>query len=148
MEKQHGSKTARNVAPRTDTENIILATDGFATWGQLLWEHKDDKLDAALVQDGVLPKLLGDGYDPRAVMRRLYVRTSLFGRPIQAGQPGEAYLLLAPSTQSRMFRQSLNIPSRLIIDFPDTERLLLLYIQQYIAEPLFVPVGQNGDATV
>ena len=137
-----------NLAPRTDTENIILATDGFATWGQLLWEHKDDKLDAALVQDGVLPKLLGDGYDPRAVMRRLYVRTSLFGRPIQAGQPGEAYLLLAPSTQSRMFRQSLNIPSRLIIDFPDTERLLLLYIQQYIAEPLFVPVGQNGDATV
>lgn len=145
-----GANTASQVSTSDHTqENILLATDGFATWAQLLWERrgeKNDKLNNALVQDGVLPKLLSDGYDPRAVMRRLYVRTSLFGRPIQAGQPGEAYLLLSPSPQSRTFRQQLNIPPRLIIDFPDTERLLLLYIQQYIAKPLFVPTAKRNGA--
>ena len=80
-----------------------------------------------------------DAYDARAVMRRLQARTSLFGRSIPAGQRGELYLLLAPSVESRLFRQSLNIPSRLIIDFPDVERLLLLYVQHYVSEPLFIP---------
>jgi len=128
-----------NVTPDLVGENITMGTDGLATWGQMLWERRDRKLDETLVQDGVLPKLLDDGYDSRAVMRRLQARTSLFGRSMLVGQPGEVYLLLAPSIQSRLFRQNLNIPSRFIIDFPDTERLLLLYIQRFVAEALFIP---------
>ena len=120
--------------------NTYLATDAFATWVQTLWDHKDAKLEKILTQSGVLAKLMeDDAYDARAVMRRLQTRTSLFGRSIPAGQRGELYLLLAPSVESRLFRQSLNIPSRLIIDFPDVERLLLLYIQHYVSESLFIP---------
>ncbi len=120
--------------------NTYLATDAFATWVQTLWDHKDAKLEKILTQSGVLAKLMeDDAYDARAVMRRLQTRTSLFGRSIPAGQRGELYLLLAPSVESRLFRQSLNIPSRLIIDFPDVERLLLLYVQHYVSEPLFIP---------
>ncbi len=132
------SSQSLSMNPDLARENIAMAADGFATWEQMLWEHKDHKLDEALVQDGVLPKLLDDGYDPRAVMRHLQARTSLFGRTKQNSLPGDIFLLLAPSVQSRMFRQNLNIPSRLIIDFPDVERLLLLYIQRFTAEALFV----------
>jgi hypothetical protein len=127
--------------------NITLATDAFAAWGQILWENKDGRLDKALTRSGVLAKLMeSDEYDARAIMRRLQVRTVLFGRSISYGQVGEIRLILSPSAQSRAFRQSLSIPSRFIIDFPDIERLLLFYIQRYKADPLFVPdPGQDTD---
>ena len=66
-------------------------------------------------------------------------RTSLFGRNTQPGQLGALYLLIPPSSQTHQFSQDLNLPKRHIIDFPDVERLLLLYIQHYVSEPLFIP---------
>ncbi len=124
-------------------DNVFLATDAFASWVQMLWENRDARLDKTLIRSGILAKLMeSDEYDARAVMRRLQVRTALFGRSIPTGQAGEIRLILSPSAQSRAFRQSLSIPSRLIIDFPDVERLLLLYVQRYKAEPLFVPESE------
>ncbi len=126
--------------PEQTRANMLVATDAFATWGQMLWDNNDAKLEQTLTRSGVLAKLMEDDeYDARAVMRRLQSRTALFGRSVPNGQAGELYLLLSPSVQSRMFRQGLNIPSRLITDFPDVERLVLLYIQRYVTEPLFIP---------
>ncbi|MFL5655648.1 MAG: hypothetical protein ACJ8CB_15905 [Ktedonobacteraceae bacterium] len=140
VESQASSSLSISSSSTLTRANTYLATDAFATWVQTLWDHKDAKLEKILTQSGVLAKLMeDDAYDARAVMRRLQTRTSLFGRSIPAGQRGELYLLLAPSVESRLFRQSLNIPSRLIIDFPDVERLLLLYVQHYVSESLFIP---------
>ncbi len=133
--------------PEQTRANTLVATDAFATWGQMLWDNNDAKLEQTLTRSGILAKLMEDDeYDARAVMRRLQSRTALFGRSVPTGQAGELYLLLSPSVQSRMFRQGLNIPSRLITDFPDVERLVLLYIQRYVAEPLFIP-DPADDAT-
>jgi hypothetical protein len=126
-----------------DTFQINMSTDAFATWAQMFWQNKDRTVDEALMQDGVLAqlmRLLNKDYDPRAVMRQLLARTSLFGRGIGANRYGELYLLLAPSTQSYEFRQglkALKLPR--IIDFPDVERMLLLGVQHYVADPLFLP---------
>ena len=148
-DEQLAGNTNMGGSPEVVKANMHLATDGFAAWGQMLWEDRDARLDKALMSTGVLAKLMeGDDYDARAVMRRLQVHTALFGRSISGGQTGELRLILSPSAQSRTFRQSLNIPSRLIIDFPDIERLLLLYIQRYNAEPLFVPDPEQGSDLV
>jgi hypothetical protein len=121
------------------TETNAMATNAFAAWGQMLWEHKDIELENTLSREGVMPKLLEKDNDEHIVRRLLGLRTSLFGRSIQTGQLGELYLLLPPSSQSRRFRQNLNLRGRQIVDFPDVERLLLLYVRHYVAEPLFIP---------
>ncbi|MEO8972483.1 MAG: hypothetical protein ABI406_12880, partial [Ktedonobacteraceae bacterium] len=141
------SLTERNSASTQylglDSFQVNMSTDAVATWAQMFWQDKDRAVDEALMQDGVLAqlmRLLGRDYDPRAVMRRLLAHTSLFGRSIGANRYGELYLLLAPSTQSYEFRQglkALKLPR--IIDFPDVERMLLLGVQHYIADPLFLP---------
>src|SRR5207302_8919108 len=111
----------------------------FAAWGQMLWEDKDPELDRTLSPEGVLPKLVEEDYNAHMVKRLLGLRTSLFGRNTQPGQLGALYLLIPPSSQTHQFSQDLNLPQRHIIDFPDVERLLLLYIQHYVSEPLFIP---------
>ena len=141
-----GKVSETTFQPRTNgidgsaqSDENAMATHALAAWGQTLWEYKDPSLDKTLSPDGVLPKLLERGYDAHIVKRFLGARTSLFGRSILAGQVGNSYLLLSPSLQSQQFRQSLNLQSRQIIDFPDEERLLLLYVQHYIAESLLLP---------
>lgn len=119
--------------------NNILASDSLATWSQMLWEYKDDELDQTLRQEGILSRLMEDGYDPRAVLRHLRAHTNPAALNIPAGQIGTLQLLVAPSPQGRQFRQNLGLPGQVFIDFPDIERLLLLYVQHYTANPLFVP---------
>jgi len=128
----------QTLPPDLARENVLMATGAFATWTQMLWEGKDARLDQALERKGILSKLIESNQDPKAVMRRLYAHTMLFGRS-DADKNGEGFLLLSPSPESSDFRQNLNIPSRLIVDFPDPERLLLFYIQRYVREALFVP---------
>jgi hypothetical protein len=133
-------------SPETLRANSILATNALALWEQTLWENMDSKLPNILARSGVLAKLMeSEEYDARAVMRRLQARTALFGRSASSDHPGEFRLILSPSAHSRTFRQSLGIPSRLIIDFPDIERLLLLYIQRYESDALFVPLAEPPD---
>ena len=119
------------------------AASAAALWGQFFWLHKKPELDQVLSPEGILYHLerqLTEEYDPRAVMRRLLIHTVLFGRSLRKGQVVNAYLLLAPSQQSYHFRQglkSLNLPR--IVDFPDVERILLLGVKNYIAEPMLLP---------
>jgi BACON domain-containing protein len=136
----------QTLPPELARENILMATGAFATWTQMLWEGKDTRLDQALDRKGILSKLIESNQDPKAVMRRLFAHTMLFGR--SHNESGEGFLLLSPSPESGDFRQNLNIPSRLIIDFPDPERLLLFYIQRYVREALFVPEPEPTPSTL
>lgn len=125
-----------------DSVSNTIITDAVATWGQIFWQFKDPRLDQALLQDGVLAQLIRiqqKQYDPRAIMRKLLAHTVLFGRSLKNGRGGDVFLLLSPSLQSHRFRQglkSMRLPR--IIDFPDGERILLLGIQRYVAEPLLL----------
>jgi hypothetical protein len=130
-------------------DRIQLATEAFATWGQVLWDHQDQRLDSCLSRQGVLAKLMSDpDYDPLALMRQIGVRVTPFANSQRVGQQGEGYLLLSPSDQSRRFRQSLNIDSTSIrvMEFPDNERLLLFSIQRYVS-PLYQGPGSAQSQT-
>ncbi len=140
---------------QSEAEKNALATNAFAAWGQMLWEGKDPELDRTLSPEGVLPKLVEEDYNAHMVKRLLGLRTSLFGRNTEPGQLGALYLLIPPSPQTHQFSQDLNLPKRHIIDFPDVERLLLLYVQHYVSEPLFLPepdkatsAGASADGAV
>ena len=125
-----------------DTTEHSLIADTVGTWGEIFWQHQDPRLDAALLQDGVLAQLQRiqqKHYEPRAVMRKLLAHTVLFGRGLKTGRNADVFLLLSPSLQSHRFRQglkSMRLPR--IIDFPDGERILLLGVQRYVAEPLLL----------
>ena len=120
-----------------------IAANAVALWGQFFWLHKKPDLDQILSPEGILYHLerqLAEDYDPRAVMRRLLMHTVLFGRSLRVGQSVNVFLLLAPSQQSYHFRQglkSLVLPRT--IDFPDVERILLLGVKSYVAEPMLLP---------
>ncbi|GAC1627177.1 MAG: hypothetical protein NVS4B7_16750 [Ktedonobacteraceae bacterium] len=130
-----------NVVTKND---FTMTTDVLAMWEQMLWENKDKALQATLKQDGILPKLakesLDKGQDAVDVMTRLRARVNPHGRGLDTGQPGEFYLLFSLSPQSKHFFQSQNnhmMPK--IVSFPDSERILLLSVQHYFADPLFLP---------
>jgi hypothetical protein len=122
------------VPSRQDIYNLSISA--FETWSQMLWEDQDPDLDQALAGTGVMPKLLDSQDSATFVKRLLALRTSLFGQSVQPGQIGDLYVLIPPSAQSHNFRQSLNLPRRSLVEFPDVERLILLYIQRYSAPPM------------
>lgn len=129
--------------PAGTTLSSAPAADALAIWAYLFWRDKHPQLRQALLQEGVLAQLerqLGHKYDPRAIIHSLLNRSVPFGRS-QGRQPLHArYLLLPPSPYSYRFRQRLKpIPLPRSIDFPDPERILLLDVQQYVAEPLLLP---------
>lgn len=109
-----------------------LSIDAFETWGQMLWENQNAELDRALAGTGVMPKLLEGQDNATFVKRLLALRTSLFGQSVQPGQSGDLFVLIPPSSQSQAFRQSLNVSRRHMVEFPDVERLILLYIQHHL----------------
>jgi Viral BACON domain len=137
--------------------DYTMATDVLALWEQMLWENKDKALHATLKQDGILPKLAQEsqdkGQDAVDVMTHLRARVNPHGRGLDTGQPGEIYLLFSLTPQSIQFFQGQNnhmMPK--IVSFPDSERILLLSVQHYLADPLFLPepvapVAQPGSGT-
>ncbi len=124
-----------------------LSIDAFETWGQMLWENQDQELDRALARTGVMPKLLDSQDNAAFVKRLLALRTSLFGQSVQPGQVGDLLVLVPPSPQSSMFRQSLGLSRRHMVEFPDVERLILLYVQRYASPPMQVALP-TGNTTV
>ena len=66
------------------------------------------------------------------------IRTSPSGRSLITGLHDELYLYVTPSPESRKFLRDF-LPERFVADFPDSERLLLLHIQHYVAKPMVVP---------
>lgn len=125
-----------------NTMESDLVTDALAIWSQLFWQHQDSQLDTALTQDSILAqfvRLLQQDYDARAIMRKLLARTVLFGRSLTASNV-DLFLLLAPSQRSHQFLQGLKgMKMPRPIGFPDAERILLLAVKHYKAEPLQLP---------
>jgi hypothetical protein len=138
-----------------------LSIDAFETWGQMLWENQDQELDRALAGTGVMPKLLENQDNANFVKRLLALRTSLFGQSVQPGQVGDLFVLIPPSSHSQTFRQSLNLARRHMVEFPDVERLILLYIQRHLPSSSMqaqlapaasgqnaLPPGNSGQSTI
>lgn len=121
-----------------------LSIDAFETWGQMLWENQDQELDRALSGTGVMPKLLAEQDNANFVKRLLALRSSLFGQSVLPGQVGDLFVLIPPSSHSQTFRQSLSLSRRHMVEFPDVERLILLYIQRHL--PSLPRLAQPGPA--
>ncbi len=124
---------------RLSSANSNIAVSTLAILGQLFWQHQHHELDQILMQDGVLAhlqQLMQEDYDPRAIMRRLLAFTVFLGRSSQVNQGGDLYLLLAPTPQSYHFNNTFKRSTRpMIIEFPDVERILLLGVKRFVAEP-------------
>jgi hypothetical protein len=115
--------------------DVSLATQALIAWGQMLWEKKDPELSDVLAPGGVIARLIRDKHNPQTIKEELRIRTSPSGRSSSEGLYGGLYLFVASSPESRMFLKDV-IPMNYITDFPDPERLLLMYIQLYDARPL------------
>ena len=128
--------------------------EAFAWWAQILWEHKVADLVELLNSEGVMAKLQQERYNPQTVRDTLEILANLVGRPVMANQVSERYLLMFPSAEGRQFFLNQKMESH-FIDFPDAERLVLLYIQHYIAKPAYIerlqisaPVAATVNSTV
>ncbi len=124
----------------------------FASWGQILWERKVPELNELLNSEGAMAKLQEEHYNPQTVRDTLEILANLVGRPVMAGQISERFLLMFPSAEGRQFFQNQRMEPH-YIDFPDVERLVLLYIQHYVAKPTFtllprLPTPYNNNANV
>lgn len=145
------SSTTKKGAENGQASGRTIAAMAVSLWGQMLWQQKDGKLGQILQSDGVLAHLerqLQDDYDPRAIMRRLLIHADFFGRSLRVGQKAEVYLLLSPSAQGYEFRQGLRSQPLHIIDFPDEERMLLMGVKRFVAEPVMLsgPLKEKTDA--
>jgi len=125
--------------PISQIETDSLAIDALAAWAQIIWENKNPELDSLLTQEGVIPKILQTDNDVQEVKRKLLARIECFYPHIQSDRGGELYLFLPLSQQSERFHQDSASLRQKIISFPDVERLVLLYIERYVAEPWFIP---------
>lgn len=123
--------------------DVQLAARAVAAWSQTLWEKKDHELDFVLASGGVIAKLMSKGYNSQTVKETLGMRTSPSGRSLITRLHDELYLFVAPTPESRKFLRDF-LPERYIADFPDSERLLLMHIQHYVARPIIVSRGELG----
>ena len=57
---------------------------------------------------------------------------------MNVGQVGDLYMLMFPSVEGQQFFQEMHLEPH-FISTPDAERLILLYIHQYVAPPQFIP---------
>lgn len=124
--------------------DIPLAGRAMSAWGQMLWEGKDMELAAVLASGGVVAKLMNKGYTPQTVKETLGIRTNPSGRSLITRLAGDLYLFVSPSPESRKFLRDF-LPDRFIADFPDSERLLLLQIQHYVARPLVKQLSETSS---
>lgn len=115
--------------------DISLAGRAMSAWGQMLWDKKDAELDSILAPGGVVAKLMSKGYSPQTVKETLGIRTSPSGRSLITRSHDDLYLFVSPSPESRKFLRDF-LPERYTADFPDSERLLLMHIQYYVARPM------------
>ncbi len=115
-----------------------LATHSLALWAQMLWEHSHQDLQEMLGREGLMHYLKQNGYDPQTVRSLLATRTVISGRSMNVGQVGDLYMLMFPSVEGQRFFQEMHLEPH-FISTPDAERLILLYIHQYVAPPQFIP---------
>ena len=118
--------------------DVTLTTRALTAWSQILWEGKDQELDSVLASGGVIAKLVDKGYNSQTVKETLGMRTSPSGRSLITRGNDDLRLFVSPSPESRKFLRDF-LPERYIAEFPDSERLLLLHIQHYVARSVYVP---------
>ena len=90
-------------------------------------------------------ELQQQGYDPQTVKALLYTQTVVTGISSKK-QIGELYLLRFPSSQGKRFFQDMQL-EQYYVSIPDTERLMLMYIDQYVAPPQYIPEESDGAGT-
>lgn len=126
---------------------VDLGLKALMIWSQSLWEHRktlQEKplgLSKALAPTGVVPAIREEGYETKVVAWLLALRTSLSGRGLYPGQPGKFTLLAPLSPKGDTFMEDLQFQGRKVLDFPDHERLILVYEQHYISPP--TPVSRQ-----
>ena len=98
-----------------------------------------------LASNGIIHHLRQEDYDPQTVTSLLATHTIVTGRCSHIGQLGELYVLMFPLAEGRQYFQEMHLEPHFLY-IPDTERLLLLYIGQYVTEPYFVVDSTLGDA--
>lgn len=141
----HHSQGA-SIMSTADAEDEILqlAERSLAIWGQMLWECNDKELHAMLASNGILHHLRRENYDPQTVKSLLATHTVVSGRSSRIGQLGELYVLMFPSVEGRQYFQEMRLEPHFLYS-PDTERIVLLYIGQYVAEPHFIVEDDTTD---
>lgn len=142
---QHHSKGGAIVSSAAaEDETLQLAEHGLAIWGQMLWESKDKELHSMLASNGIIHHLRQEDYDPQTVKSLLATHTVVTGRSSRIGQLGELYVLMFPSVEGRLYCQEMRLEPHFLY-IPDKERILLLYIGQYVAEPHFIVDDTTPD---
>lgn len=137
-------KQDANTTSEMEFSRLKLATHALAIWGQMVWEHKEEDLNKMLNKDGVIAFLQQRGYDPQTVKSMLSTRTIITGISDNPHQIGQLSLLIFPSAQGRKYFQEMQLEPH-YISMPDNERLILLYVHQYLAHPMEI-VDEAQDA--
>jgi len=143
---QHMKGVAIALTAPVEVEALELAGRSLALWSQMLWEYRDKELHAMLASNGIIHHLRQEDYDPQTVKSLLATHTVVTGRSSRIGQLGELYVLMFPSIEGRQFFQEMRMEPYFLY-IPDTERLLLLYIGQYVAEPHFIKEEEESVVT-
>jgi hypothetical protein len=140
----HSKGAAVTSSAAVEDETLELAGRGLAIWGQMLWESKDKELHTMLASNGIIHHLRREDYDPQTVKSLLATHTVVTGRSSRIGQLGELYVLMFPSIEGRQYFQEMRMEPHFLY-IPDTERIVLLYIGQYVAEPHFIVDDTTPD---
>lgn len=144
LEQEAGQETSRSQNPsgRTSPSRTMgiddqdLADYALLIWCQSLWEHRDLEVSRLLEAKSITEYLQRENYDPQTVKGILGARTVISGRSVEARQLGELSLLMFPSQEGNHFFEDMALESR-FVGIPDMERLILLYIHQYVAPTHF-----------
>ena len=128
----------------TNTDDGSLIDYALLTWCQSLWEQNDDEVRKLLEAKTITEYLRREGYDPQTVKGMLGARTVITGRSIEARQVGELSFLMFPSRDGNRFFEDMGLEPR-FVGIPDMERLILLYIHQYVAPPHFIVKVEPDD---
>lgn len=131
LDTRDGSKERTN-AREYDVE---VAVQALAAWGQMLWENRDVELSNVLAPGGVIVRLIHDRHNPQTVKETLGIRTSPSGRTKKTGPYDDLYLFVSFSPDSRRFLKDF-LPDSYLAEYPDNERLVLMHIEYYIAQPM------------
>ena len=140
----HGKGTSIPSSPVDEDELLQLAERSLAIWGQIQWECNDKELQTMLASKGIIYHLRRENYDPQTVKSLLATHTVVSGRSSMIGQLGELYVLMFPSVEGRQYFQEMRFQPH-FLSIPDTERIVLLYIGQYVAEPDYIVEDDTTD---
>lgn len=122
--------------PEKVLSSDAIAIQALMMWTSVLWMHKDADLERILKPEDVTSVLLRT-HDPKTVRDLLGLRLNPSGRSAMKWWLGDLYVLTPQTANGRKFIQLMD--SRLrdahIVASPDTERLIMLYLQHHVTPP-------------